>query len=240
MWLPFISLIGPRVMSQRNKTKLPLTAFVIGMSFAKASDARSVILYEGDKEMNLTRTTRLFLLPGLMFAAIGVGSAQTGEQTVNVKMISTTTPEDRVANEMKEKELRKAAEEKKAAEEAARIEATSPKSLLSHARILHIYSNTTYFESVQLENALRKHNEVEAWQIAMIDGGGQRDVADTNIEIDRPFFTFTYTYKITNRNTGIVLATGKLNAIDSNAAANMLADRIIDEIRKARGEVKKK
>ena len=190
--------------------------------------------------MNLNCTIKLFLLPVIMFGSIGVSLAQTAEQTVNVRMIPTTTAEERVANEVKEKELRKAAEEKKAAEEAAKIEATSPKALLSHARILHISSNTTYFEEVQLENALRKRNEIDQWQIAMIDGWQKRDVADTDVEIDRPFFTFTYTYKITNRNTGIILATGKLDAIDSNAAASMLADRIIEEIRKARGETKKK
>lgn len=74
----------------------------------------------------------------------------------------------------------------------------------------------------------------------MVDSWENRDVAETRIEIDRPFFTFTYTYKITDRKTGIVLATGKLNATDSNAAAQMLAERIVDEIRKARGETKKK
>jgi len=210
------------------------------MTFAKASDARSVILYEGEKEMNLNRAIRMFVSLAMVLGAFGIAAAQTAEQTVNVRVISTTTPEERVANEVKEKDLRKAAEEKKAAEEAARIEATSPKALLSHARILHISSNTTYFEEVQLENALRKRNEIDQWQIAMVDGWQKRDVADTEVEIDRPFFTFTYTYKITNHNTGIILATGKLNAMDSNAAASMLAERIVDEIRKARGEAKKK
>jgi len=189
--------------------------------------------------MNLNRPITMLLSIGVMVCAFAIASAQTAEQTINVKMVANT-PEERVANEMKEKELRKAAEEKKAAEEAAKIEATSPKALLSHAHILHIRSNTTYFEEVQLENALRKHTEIDGWQIAMIDGWEKREVADTVIEIDRPFFTFTYTYKITNRNTGIILATGKLDAIDSNAAASMLADRIVDEIRKARGETKKK
>ena len=92
--------------------------------------------------MNLIRTSRLFLLPAVMFAALTVTSAQTAEQTVNVRIVPSSTVEERVANEMKEKELRKAAEEKKAAEEAARIEATSPKALLRNARILHISSNT--------------------------------------------------------------------------------------------------
>jgi len=209
------------------------------MNFAKATATRSVILYEGEEEMNLNRSITTVLSTGVMVCAFAIASAQTADQTINVKMVATT-PEERVANEMKEKELRKAAEEKKAAEEAAKIEATSPKALLSHAHILHIRSNTTYFEEVQLENALRKHSEIDAWQIAMVDGWEKREVADTVIEIDRPFFTFTYTYKITNRNAGIILATGKLNAIDSNTAASTLADRIVDEIRKARGETKKK
>jgi hypothetical protein len=190
--------------------------------------------------MNFTRTMRLFFLASIIPGTAVVLSAQTAEQTVNVRMLPTTTVEERVANEMKEKELRKAAEEKKAAEEAAKIEATSPKGMLSHARILYIRSNTDYFEAVQLQNALLKRSEVDSWRIALIDNWDHRAVSDTEIEIDRPLFTFTFTYKITNQRTGIVLATGKVTAWDGNAAAPMLAERIVDEIRKARGEAKQK
>jgi hypothetical protein len=186
--------------------------------------------------MNFNRSIRLLLWCAVTLAAAGISSAQTADQVLNVRIVPTMTVEERIANEAKEKQLR----EKQAAEEAARIQETSPKALLGHARILFITSNTTYFEAVQLENALRKKNEIETWDVAMLDDWQKRDVADTLIEIDRPFFTFTYTYKITSRKTGIVLATGKLNAIDSNAAASMLADRIVDEIRKARGETKTK
>jgi hypothetical protein len=186
--------------------------------------------------MNFNRPIKLLLWCAVTLAAAGVSSAQTSDQIINVRIVPSTTVEERVANEAKEKQLR----EKQAAEEAARIKATSPKALLGHARIVYITSNTTYFEAVQLENALRKKNEIEAWDVAMLDDWQKRDVADTIIEIDRPFFTFTYTYKITSRSNGIVLATGKLDAIDSNTAASMLADRIVDEIRKARGETKTK
>lgn len=185
--------------------------------------------------MNLNRIIRMFTLLAIELGGAGAILAQT-DQAINVRIVPSTTVEERVANETKEKQLR----EKLAAEEAARIQATSPKALLSNARILFISSNTTYFEAVQLENALRKRNEIDAWQVAMVDDWAKRDVADTHIEIDRPFFTFTYTYKITNCKTGMVLATGKLNAIDSNAAAPMLAERIVDELKKARGETKKK
>ena len=76
----------------------------------------------------------------------------------------------------------------------------------------YINSNTTYFEPVQLQNALRKHDEIAAWQLAMVDGWDKQKIADVIIEIDRPFFTYTFTYKITHQHTGIILATGKVTA----------------------------
>lgn len=177
---------------------------------------------------------------GVLLAVAGVASAQTPDQTINVRIIPATTVEEKVANEMKEKELRKVAEEKRAAEEAAKIAETNPKTLLSRAQVLFMWSNTEYFEAVQLQNALRKRSEIDTWQLAIIDGWDKREIADTEIEIDRPLFTFTFTYKIKNRSSGILLATGKVNAIDGNAAAPMLAERIVEEIRKARGETKPK
>jgi hypothetical protein len=189
--------------------------------------------------VNMNCAIRILLVLGLPLVASGIGRSQT-DQAITVKIVPAMTVEERVAADAKEKELRKAAAEKQIAAEAAKIAATSPGSLLSQARILYVSSNTDYLEAVQLENALRKRTEVDAWQLAMIDGWGKHDLADTEIEIDRPLFTFTFTYKITNRSTGILLATGKVTAWDGNAAAPMLAERIIEEIRKARGEVKKK
>ncbi len=190
--------------------------------------------------MRRISTIKFALMLGVVMGATSVASAQTADQTINVRVIPATTVEEKVANEMKEKELRKAAEEKRAAEEAAKIAETNPKALLSRAQILIMWSNTEYFETVQLQNALRKRSEYDAWQLAMIDDWQKRDVADTEIDIDRPLFTFTFTYKITNRKTGILLATGKVTAIDGNAAAPMLAERIVEDIRKARGETKPK
>ena len=183
--------------------------------------------------------TVLFAL-GLVPMASGAVSAQTSGQTINVRVLPARTVEERVADDLKEKELRKAAEEKRAAEESARIAETSPNTLLSRSRILYIDSDTSFFEAVQLQNALRKHPEVVTWQMAMVDGWDKRNIADLIIDIDRPLFTYTFTYKITHRSTGIVLATGKVTAFDGNAAAPKLAERIIEEFRKARGEVKPK
>jgi hypothetical protein len=61
---------------------------------------------------------------GVASRRAGVASAQTADQTINVRIIPATTVEEKVANEMKEKELRKAAEEKRIAAEADKIAET--------------------------------------------------------------------------------------------------------------------
>jgi hypothetical protein len=182
-------------------------------------------------------TPALFVLTLAIYAS--VTHAQTPEQNINVTIRPSQTVEEKVADEIKAKELKKAAEEKLAAEEAARIAETSPKSLLSRGRVFFVYSDTSFFDSNQLQNALRKRDEFDQWQMAIVDGWDKRNVADIIIEIDRPLFTYTFTYKLTSR-SGIILATGKITAFDGNIAAPKLASRIVDEIRTARGETKPK
>lgn len=190
--------------------------------------------------MKRSSIARVLVVLAVSLSAGAAISAQTSEQTINVRVHPARTVEERVSDDLKEKELRKAAEEKRAAEESARIAETSPKALLSRARLLYIDSGTSFFEAVQLQNALRKRDEIDTWQMAMVDGWDKRNIADAIIEIDRPLFTYTFTYKITHRSTGIILATGKVTAFDGNAAAPKLAERIVEEIRKARGEARAK
>ena len=66
------------------------------------------------------------------------------------------------------------------------------------------------------------------------------EVADLLIEVDRPLFTFTFTYKVTDRASGVLLASGKVTAFDGNTAAPDLAQRILKDMRAARGETKNK
>ena len=187
--------------------------------------------------MKLTPCMILFFAFSLVVINV---NAQTAQQDVNVTIRPSQTAEERVAEEVKLKELRKAAEEKLAAEEAARIAETNPKNLLRKARVVLISSDSSFFEEVQLQNALRKRTEFDAWQMAIVDGWGKRDIADIIIEIDSPLFTYTFTYQITSRSNGIVLATGKVTAFDGNAAAPILAERIMEEIKVARGEARPK
>lgn len=183
-------------------------------------------------------TPRFVLLAGVTLIAAGA-NAQTSEHNVNVTIRPSQTVEQRVADEVKAHELKKAAEEKLADEEATRIAAANPKALLASARVVYVSSRTDFFEAVQLQNALRKREEFEAWEMAIVDDykpGG----ADVIISIDRPLFTYTFTYQVTERSNGIVLATGKVTAFDGNGAAPKLAQRIIADIKVARGESKPK
>ena len=182
---------------------------------------------------NLNCVARLVVLS---LAACITAYSQTVDQNITVTVKPSQTVEERVADSVKERQLREAAEEKLAAEKSARIASKSPRALLSRAQTIFIESGTSYFESAQLENALRKRSEFEAWEMAIIGDWQQRKIADILIEVDRPLFTFTFTYKITDRENGILLSTGKVTAFDGNAAAPLLTARIIEDIRKARGK----
>ena len=190
--------------------------------------------------MNTKSSVRGILLLLATVLIAGSAHAQSGEQNINITVRPSQTVEQRVADEIKEKELRKAAEEKLAAEESARAAEKSPKALLSRARTVYIDSDTSFFEPVQLQNALRERAEFDEWQMAIVDGWDKRSIADILVEIDRPLFTYTFTYRVTDRNTGVLLATGKVTAFDSNDAAPKLAEKIVGEMRKARGKVEVK
>ena len=177
-----------------------------------------------------------FTLVAICLFAISNAAAQDSQHQVTVTVKPSQTVEEKVANEIKEKELRRIAEEKLAAEKSAQIAETSPKSLLRKARTFFVSSDTSFFEPIQLQAALRKRDEFVNWEMAIIDGWNNREVADVHIEIDRPLFTYTFTYQLTDRSRGIVLATGKITAFDGNAAAPQLAAKIVEEIKKARGE----
>src|SRR5688572_26212839 len=185
--------------------------------------------------MNTKRLTRLLILPAVATVIGAKAQAQT-EQNINVTIRPSQSVEQRVTDEVRAAQLKKQLEEKIAAEEAAKIADTNPRALLRKARVIYIYSDTSFFDSIQLQNELRKREEFDDWQMAIVDGWDQQKISDVIITIDRPVFTYTYTYKITNRGNGILLASGKITAFDGNIAAPMLAKRIIKDMKVARRE----
>jgi hypothetical protein len=177
----------------------------------------------------------------LLLTAVSVSAfAQSTEQNINVKIKPSQTVEERVADSIKERELREAAEEKLAAEKSERMASKSPEALLRRAKTVYVRSGTSYFEPVQLQNELLKRDEFDEWGMAIVDGYEKGRLADVTIEVDRPLFTFTFTYKIMDRANDIVLASGEITAFDGNIAAPILTNRIVKDIKKARGETTRK
>ncbi|MCA1642381.1 MAG: hypothetical protein LC785_10625 [Acidobacteria bacterium] len=192
--------------------------------------------------MNRNRNAaRALALAAATLGCAAGARAQGTSQNVTVTVRPSQTVDQKIADETRGKELRRIAEEKLAAAESARAADATPKALLRRARTVFIESDTSFFESAQLQNELRKRDEFDAWGMAILDGNwDRRNVADIIVEVDRPLFTYTFTYKITARDTGVLLATGKVTAFDGNAAAPKIAGRIIDEMKKARDEAKSK
>ena len=56
--------------------------------------------------MNLQHTIHVFFILTFALSAAAVSAAQTADHALNVRIVPTTTVEERVANEAKEKELR--------------------------------------------------------------------------------------------------------------------------------------
>lgn len=176
------------------------------------------------------------------FASHAVFAAGQGQTPIQVHVTTSPpqSPEQRVSDEYKEKRLREAAEDDFAKEQTAKLADKSPRALLARAHTLYVRSGTSYFEPVQLQNELRKRDEFEAWGLLILDEPRKSEVADLLVEVDRPLFTFTFTYKVTDRATGVLVASGKVTAFDGNTAAPDLAKRIIKDMRAARGETKEK
>lgn len=107
---------------------------------------------------------------------------------------------------------------------SATLTGTDIKEQLRHVRSIYIYSHTSFLNAEQLMNELQKREEFTAWKILLVKDA---KLADAELAIDRPLFTFIYTFSLTDKKTSVVLASGKLTAWDGNMAAPSLAKEII-------------
>lgn len=112
------------------------------------------------------------------------------------------------------------------------------------AKTFSISSSTVWFEPNDLEQALNQRPEFSAWGYELVKpaqneaSGGVVEagpLADLTIEVNRPLFTWDWTFSIQDRKTKQSLASGKLTAISGPAAAPKLAKAIVGAIANARG-----
>lgn len=86
---------------------------------------------------------------------------------------------------------------------------------------------TFYLEAQQLESELRKRSEFKSLGVAIVR---DKKLADLRIEINRAEFSFNYTYRVTNPQTSVVVASGKVTARNGDFAAPQIAQEILKEI----------
>ena len=116
---------------------------------------------------------------------------------------------------------------------AASVIGASPESILRATRTISVSSMTMFLKSDQLENELRKRPEFEAMGLAIVKDAAK---ADLMIDLDRPVFTYTFTYSVSSADTRVVVLSGKVIAFDGNLAAPKIAKELIKGFRAAREE----
>jgi S1-C subfamily serine protease len=114
----------------------------------------------------------------------------------------------------------------------AQNESASPATALGNAHSLRVTSNTTFFSPFMLEKELMSNARFRALGLNLVNGfrGG-----DLLVNVDRPLFTYDFTYSVTSAPTGVVLVTGKITAIDGPHAAQGIAQRLVEELENAQG-----
>ncbi|MBZ5723232.1 MAG: hypothetical protein LAO03_23080, partial [Acidobacteriia bacterium] len=95
-----------------------------------------------------------------------------------------------------------------------------------------IHSSTVWFEAPDLEKALKQRPEFSGWGYELVNPYRQPDLT---IEVNRPLFTWDWTFSIQDREGDRSLASGKVTAISGPAAAPQLAKAIVGAIANARG-----
>lgn len=114
----------------------------------------------------------------------------------------------------------------------ARHEQPAGNAALAHARSLRVRSNTTFFSTFMLEKELMGDSRFRTLGLELVNGyqGG-----DLLITVDRPLFTYDFTYSVTSAQSGVLLLTGKVTAIDGPHAAEGIGNKLVQALQDARG-----
>jgi len=107
---------------------------------------------------------------------------------------------------------------------SAAVAASNPLDIVRTAKTLRVASHSMYFTPEALEKELAKHKEFQMLGMMVVKDAR---VADLLIAVDRPLFTYSFTFSVTDSKTSLVLDTGKVTAIDGNAAAGKIAKQLV-------------
>jgi putative serine protease PepD len=112
------------------------------------------------------------------------------------------------------------------------ITAHDPNEILRKFRSMYVISKTLYAKPEVIQSALQKEPALAAWGIVLVS---DPQIADLRLTIDRPLFTFTWTYELAHQNSGIILDTNRVKGASDGAIAPKLAHTLVQKIASARG-----
>lgn len=114
----------------------------------------------------------------------------------------------------------------------AQLSASSERNLaISKARTIFISSDTVYLTVSTLDRALLNQKGWAQLGLNIVDN---RVGADLQLNVDRLVLTHIHTYVLTDKATGIVLASGRVRAFDGVVASGPMAEQIVKALTAAR------
>lgn len=108
---------------------------------------------------------------------------------------------------------------------------SDPQEMMRNAKIVYISSNSELISDKMLENALIANSDFTRWKMVIVNGWDKIKLADLEISLEHQLFTFDYRYTMTDRRTGIVLASEKVTAWDGKIASDQFAKKIVKKLK---------
>ena len=93
---------------------------------------------------------------------------------------------------------------------------------IKNARTIHINSETAFLTISTLEWALMKQKDWDRLGLNIVSNPGR---ADLELQVNRVVFTHIHTYVLTDKATSIVLASGRVRAVDGVVASGPMAEQ---------------
>ena len=108
---------------------------------------------------------------------------------------------------------------------------TDPRQLLRQARTVYVHSNTDFLIPDTMDRALMQQKQ---WRDLGLTLVGDPKAADLHLELDRQIFTHIHTFVLSDRQTTVVLGSGRQWGLNGTLAAGGLAEDIVKLLAAAR------
>ncbi len=102
---------------------------------------------------------------------------------------------------------------------------------IHNARTISVLSETIFLSESTLDRALLNQKGWDKLNLSLIREGHP---ADLEIQVNRVVFTHVHTYIVTDRVTHLVLASGRIHALDGVLASGPMAAQIVKALAAAR------